>query len=124
MPTDDADLETIYSEAEETDIATKNNVRVEQTATSQYMIHQFKEFVGANKSCQVELEVQATLTPAYSTVYFQIYNHDTSTWETIDSDNSSPADTDFTLIAEIKHLTDYKDAGNVVSYRVYQLSTP
>ena len=34
--------------------------------------------------------------------------------------NSSPEDVDFELIGDINDLTDYKDAGDVISCRVYQ----
>lgn len=123
LPTNDNDLESTYTETDETNVATKNDVRVAQTGTSQYMIHQFKNFVGSQTSCQVECELQTTLAPSSSTVYLQIYNRNTSAWVTIDSDNTSGADTDFTLIAEVADLTNYKDASNVISCRVYQLST-
>jgi len=56
-----------------------------------------------------------------STVFLQIYNRDTTTWETIDSDNSTAADTDFILTADMADLTDYKDNNNVIVCRVYQL---
>ena len=88
LPGNDNDLETTYIAQDETDVSTKNDVRVDQTATSQYMIHQYKDFVGANTTCQVEWEGQVTLAPSSSTVYLQIYNQNTTTWETIDSDNS------------------------------------
>ncbi len=114
------DLETNYTEADVTNVATKNDVRVAQTATQEYMIHQFKNFVGDHASCQVEWEGQTTLAPTTSTVYLQIYNRNTSTWDTIDSDNTSNADTDFILKVDVPDLTNYKDARNVISCRVYQ----
>jgi hypothetical protein len=120
LPGNDADLETNYSGDDVTNVATKNDVRVDQTATQQYMIHQYKNFVGANTTCQLEWEGQTTLAPSSSTVYLQIYNRDTTTWDTVDSDNTSNADTDFVLLADVVDLTNYKDARNVISCRVYQ----
>jgi len=84
------------------------------------MIHQYKVFVGAETACTIECELQTSLDPATSTVYLQIYNQNTTTWETIDSDNTSNPDEDFMLTAVIPDLTNYKDATNVISYRVYQ----
>jgi len=55
-----------------------------------------------------------------STVYLQIYNHNTLSWDTIDSDNASPANADFDLEANVGDLTNYKDGSNIVSCRVYQ----
>ena len=84
------------------------------------MIHQFKDFVGAENSCQLEWEGQSTLAPSASTVYLQIYNRDTPGWETVDSDDAEDANTDFILLVNMPDLTDYKDASNVISCRVYQ----
>jgi hypothetical protein len=121
LPTDTSDLETIYSEAEEINVSTSNDVRVEQTGTAQYMIHQFRDFVGEQNSCSLECELQSSLAPSSSTIYLQIYNNNTSEWVTVDSDNSSSADTDLILSTSIADLTDYKDGSNVIVCRVYQL---
>lgn len=122
LPANDSDLETNYSTQDETDVATKDDVRVDQTGTQQYMIHQFKDFVGSSGFCSLEWEGQSTLAPSSSTVYLQIYNRNTNTWDTVDSDNSSSANTDFILLAQVADLTNYKNTGNVISCRVYQLA--
>jgi len=102
------------------DVSSSNDVLVGQDATSEFMIHEYKNFVGANSSCQLHWEGQTTLEPNVSTVYLQIYNRDTTTWDTVDSDNASLADADFLLVADVADLTDYKDVGNLVSCRIYQ----
>ena len=86
------------------------------------MIHQFKDYAGESSSCTLEWEGQTSLVPSLSTVYLQIYNRNTTTWDTVDSDNFSNANTDFILTADIANLTNYKDGGNVISCRVYQLA--
>jgi len=121
LPGDDADLETAYIPQDYLDVDTKNNVRVAQTGPGQeYMIHQFKDFVGAESGCTLECELQTTLDPAVETVFLQIYNHNTTTWDAVDSDNTSAPNLDFTLKGSIPDLTNYKDGSNVVSCRVYQ----
>ena len=90
-----------------------------QTATDEYTIHQFKDYVGTN-ACTVEWEGQTNCPPVLSTVYLQIYNHNTTTWETLDSDNTSDEDTDFILTDDIADLTNYKDDNSVITCRVYQ----
>jgi hypothetical protein len=122
LPTNDTDLETVYTAQEETDVTIKNEVMITQTGTVQYMVHQFKEFVGANTQCRLECEAQTTLSPVASTVYLQVYNHVSLAWENIDSDSDSEINTDFTLQADIEDLTDYKDTSNIISCRVYQLA--
>jgi hypothetical protein len=121
LPTGILDLENAYSAQDYTDVSTKNDVRVGQTATSQYTIHQFKDDVGAVSSCTLEWEGQTNESPTLSTVYLQIFNRNTPAWETVDTDNSSAEDTDFILTAYIADLTNYKDASNIVVSRVYQL---
>lgn len=120
MPANDNDLENAYSEQDYTDVSSNNNVRVEQTATSEYAIHQFKDYAGTVTSCTLLWEGQSDLAPSSSAVYLQIYNRNTSEWETIDSDNATAADTDFKLTANIADLTNYKDGNTLISCRVYQ----
>jgi hypothetical protein len=120
LPGDDADLETVYSAQDVTDVGTKDDVRVSQNAVAEFAIHQYKDYGGAAGVCDIEWEGQTNYAPTESTVFLQIYNRDTTTWETIDSDNTSAADTDFSLTAHMSSLTDYKDASNTISCRVYQ----
>jgi hypothetical protein len=122
LPSDDADLETNYSAQDVTDVETNNNVRVGQVATGEYMVHQYKNFVGADSQCVLTWEGQSTLAPSASAIVLQIYNRVTPGWETVDSDNTTAVNTDFTLTAAIGDLTNYKDAGNVISSRIYQLA--
>lgn len=123
LPGNTDDLETLYNGTDETNVDTRNNVYVGQTGTLQYMIHQFKNFVGSQTTGQLEWEGKTALAPSSSTVYLQIYNRNTNAWETVDSDNSSSADVDFELTAVIADFTNYKDASNVIVCRVYQLAT-
>jgi hypothetical protein len=122
LPGNDNDLEVTYTTQDETDVSTKNDVRVGQTGVLEYMVHQFKDFVGSNTSCQVEWEGQTSQAPSASIVYLQVYNRNTTTWDTLTSNNTANIDTDFNMTAEIADLTNYKDASNVISCRVYQLS--
>jgi len=94
-------------------------VRVGQAGNIGYVLHQFKDYVslaGAAFTC----ELQSNYAPLYSPVVLQIYKQSTTTWETIDTDNTSAADTDFILNATVADLTNYKDGSSVVACRVYQ----
>jgi len=119
LPANDTNLETAYSAQDYLDVDTKNDVRVLQSATSQFAIHQFKD-VADGSSCHLECECQTNCPPSLSTVYLQIYNRNTTSWDTVDSDNTSAINTDFTLTADIADLTNYKDGSSVVSCRVHQ----
>jgi hypothetical protein len=121
LPTTDADLETPYSAQDSTDISSKNDIRVGQSGILQYMIHEFKNYVNRS-SCSLECEIQTDLPPSASTVYLQIYNQTTNLWETIDSDSTSPASTDFVLSATVADTANYIDGTSFISCRVYQLA--
>jgi len=113
------DLETAYSDQDYIDVATKDDVRVLQAAIGEYAIHQFKDYVLAD-SCVLEWEGQSNCAPAFSKVYLQIFNRYTPGWETIDTDDTSPVDTDFILTKVLPDLTEYKDTNSVIVCRVYQ----
>lgn len=121
LPTTDADLLTTYSEQDIIDVATSDDVRVGQTATSEYAVHQFKDSTSGSNQCTIQWEGQTNCPPSLSTVYLQIYNQVSGTWETVDSNNSAPANTDFTLSASMNDLTNYMTVGELISCRVYQL---
>jgi len=119
LPADDTNLETDYSGQDLTDVSTKNDIRVSQSALGEFAIHQFKDFVTPN-TCQLECELQSSLAPSVSGVFLQIYNRDTTTWDNVDSNDFTDADTDFTLSGNIGDLTNYKDGSGIISCRVYQ----
>jgi len=120
LPTDDADLENDYVVDEILDVATSNDIRVAQTAEGEFAIHQYKDFVGSSTKCTLRWEGQSDLSPTISTVYLQIYNYNSSEWETVSNDNTSPADTDFELVYGVADLTDYKSSSLVICSRIYQ----
>lgn len=122
LPSDDADLETAYTSQDYLDVDAKDDVRVNQYASGEYAIHQFKDYVGSSSQCTLEWEGQSDIAPSSSIVKLQIYNHNSNLWEDIDTDNSSSADTDFTLTGEILDLTDYKNGDDIISCRIYQNS--
>jgi len=122
LPGNDNNLETIYSAQNITDVSAKDDTRVSQSSVQEYAVHQFKDFAGSSNTVNVECELQTNLDPIQSTVFLQIYNRNTTTWDTIDSDNSSAINTDFILTASLTDLINYKNASNVISCRVYQLS--
>lgn len=123
LPTNNNDLETLYSAQDYLDVNEKDDVYVAQTGTGEYMIHEFKDFVGANSMCNVEWEGKTSLAPLLSEVVLEIYNHNTDVWDEIDSESVlALPDVDFSLSAGIADLTDYKDGSNVITCRVLQLA--
>jgi hypothetical protein len=124
LPTGILDLENAYTGAEVSKVATNDEDRVPQTATSEYMIHQFKDVVGSKTAWVLTWEGQSTQAPSTSKVVLQIYDRNGTTWEDVDEENGVGADTDFILTGNITSDADhYKDENTVIVCRVYQLAT-
>jgi hypothetical protein len=118
IPTNDDNLSHIYTNDEKTNVGTNDEVYVDQESDN-FAIHQFKDVVETS-SATIEWNGQSDLAATSKTIYLQIYNRNTSSWETKDSNSTVNANTDFTLTATISDLTNYKDGNNVISCRVYQ----
>jgi len=115
------DLTTIYTDQEKIDVSIEDNVYVCQEATGKYCIHQFQDYVDDESNCKFTSVLKCSLAPSISTVYLQIYNNVSMLWETIDSNNSASADTNFILTATIYDIAPYKDASKMCACRIYQL---
>jgi len=90
-------------------------------STQPFLVFLFKDKNTAQQQATITWKGKTSLDPAIKTVYLQIFNRISGLWETIDSDNSSPVNTDFTLTAIVSaDLGDYFDANNWISCRVYQ----
>lgn len=120
LPTADADLVTIYTDQNVTDVATSNDVRVAQLTSGTYAIHQYKNAVTGMNSVYLNWEGQTDYAPTSSTVYLQIYNRNSTTWETVASNNSTAASTDFNLTGTIATMTNYINSSSVICCRIYQ----
>lgn len=127
LPTVATDLATTYSAGDVTDVGTDNAVRVGITSVlgSTHNIHLYKFLATANtKGITVTWNGQTTLAPSAATVYLQIWNNNSSAWETLASGSSSSVNTDFTLTGSIKVNNSYYYDGSLYVYaRVYQ-ATP
>jgi hypothetical protein len=121
LPADDTDLETAYTPQDVQDVSSLNGVFVSQGATGLYTLHQFKDYLGSSTTALISCYAQSNRAPSLVEVYLQVYNHNSATWETIASNNTSAANTTFLLQANIADTTDYL-AGGIISCRVYQLA--
>lgn len=122
LPSDETDLETNYSAGDVTDVETENSVFVGQTASGEYAIHKWNDYAATN-SCTFTEKGRTNQACWLSPVVLQIYNFDTSTWETLDTDSTTAAGTLFTLTAYKADLTNYKDGSDYTHCRSYQLHT-
>ena len=122
LPIDAAVQATLYSSDDYTDVATSDDNRVSISSTANYLNHLFKVRAADNtKHIKVEVEVQSSKAPSVSTVYLQIYNRNSEAWETLDSNTTTAADTDFSLIGyQDTDLSYYYDTNYEINFRVYQ----
>ena len=118
---DDSDLTNAFTNQEYTDVAMDDETRVAQTSSGKYAAFLFKDKQTQQESLLVTWQGQTDIIPSQSTVYLQVYNRTTGLWETLDSDSTTEADTDFELVGNINtNLDDYFDTSMWVSCRVYQ----
>jgi hypothetical protein len=124
LPSNDSNLDNLYVSSEYTNVATVNNIFTDQSATNQYSIQQFKNKGNSSSDNIVVTWVgQSSIAPSASTVYLQIYNRNSGLWETLDSNNAASVNTNFSLSGtKTTSLSNYYDASNWVSCRVYQLA--
>jgi hypothetical protein len=115
-------LEIKYTPRDAAYVSAAGDELVCQTGTTEYIVHEFKDYVGAQTYCQLNWSGNASLSPVSSTVYLQIYNRLTALWETVNSNNTAGSNVNFTMSATISDLTNYKDVDTIISSRVYQLT--
>jgi len=120
LPTNKNDLTNTYTSQEVLDVAVDDSAFVGQEGEIGYNIHQFKDYIGDWGIVSVNCVARSSLAPSSQTVLLQAYNHNLTQWETLNSNNSANADTDFTLSASISTPTDYWDVNKFITCRVYQ----
>lgn len=122
LPNNKEDLNILYGEEDEEAVSKDDDIRVPVTGNDFYLAHQFRVINNSNKDViRVKVNLQSTLAPTSSPVYLQIWNVTTSSWQTLDSDNTSPVNTDFDLVGvRSTNLDSYYDNDLEVAFRVYQ----
>ena len=121
LPTDDTDLATAFSDAEYNQTLVDDSSRVDVTGLA-YIVHLFK-IKNTNSTDEISFSWngQSSLAPSSATVYLQIYNRTSGSWESIDSESAAASDTDFSLTgSKTASLGDYYSGSNEVAARVYQ----
>ena len=124
LDTNDTDLGISFTAQDYTDIATDDNIYLDLSGVSTYNKFLFKDYNTNNLGTDdiiVTWSGKSTLAPSDSTAYLQIYNRTSSSWETLDSDGTTAANTEFILSGtQSTSLSDYYDANYVTSCRIYQ----
>jgi len=112
----------MYGAEDEADVSTDNGVRVPIAGSTNYLAHEFKRVNNTNQdSVTVLVNMQTSIAPSVVPVYLQVWNENTDLWETIDTNNSSQANEDFDLTANItSNIANYYDSQYTVTFRVQQ----
>jgi hypothetical protein len=122
LPADDLSPTTEFTAGEYTNVLTVNGQYASQFATGlNYAVFLFKQDNGTQQQIAVNWTGQTTIATSSYAVYLEIYNRVSTTWEQLDSDTNTAANTDFNLSGNvINNLSNYYDGSNIVSFRVYQ----
>lgn len=120
LPTNADPLANAYSTSQITDTATQDSSYVDAVGTNRYLVHLFRDLMTGSETALSRTWIGRMSRPAsVSTVFLQIYNFNTASWETVDSDNAgtSPLSLGGTVNTNVAH---YFDANNITAWRVYQ----
>jgi hypothetical protein len=123
LPANDTNLVTVFSEQDYEDVVTDDDTYVDLKGTSRYFKYLFKEYNEGEKVEQfvITWKGKSTKAPSNSTVYLQVFNRDSSEWETLSSNDSTNANTKFTLSgSKTSDLENYYDGDYIISVRIYQ----
>jgi hypothetical protein len=125
-------MENIFDSNGYLNVETVDGDTESQTATDQYAIFLFKDGHASNSGSRIPTFTgQTTLACSDSPVVLQVYNYNSATWETLDSDSVSPASSNFSLTANVAtnqtnyHTAVKPDAGcddglYWTAFRIYQ----
>lgn len=122
LPGNDANL-TIYTATEIDNVSSDNDVYAELVVSgSGYSIHQYKKLHDNNTDkFDITVKLKSSTAPTSSPVYLQVYNRNSASWETLDTESAAAKNTEFTLTGQVNtNLSNYYDANKIISIRVYQ----
>lgn len=119
-PTGITDLAVAFDDSAYGNVAADDSTYVNQ-AGANTNVFLFKYTAPSSTSpITVTWNGKTTIAPSSKAVYLQIWNYNTSAWETLDSNNSAGANTDFTLQATKSTSVANYYSGNTAIARVYQ----
>ena len=120
LPTGKAALANNFTQTNYTEVATDDASTFDLEGSDFLVVMITEEHTNTTDEITINWNGKSTLAPTSSTIYLQIWNENGSTWETLDSDNTTAADTELTLTgSKTTSLSNYYD-GTTVRARVYQ----
>jgi len=118
---DDA-LEVNYTAGEYEEVEQNDAQFVDQTATDEYAIHQFrKQHINNTDVVDVLVDIRSLIGAVAETIYLQVLNRNSGIWETLSSNNTALVNQEFTLTGKItSNISYYYSVSFWVAFRVYQ----
>lgn len=122
LPINDNTLATRYTGDERNSVAVDDNTTYVPQVGARYLVHEFKhKNTTTNATITPICNLKTTLAPTIKPVYLQIFNQISGLWENIAMDNTTAANTDFTLTQTVStNVSNYYTASGWVTCRVYQ----
>lgn len=123
LPLDDTDLENILTSQEEIAISVDDDIYADQDTTGGgYAIFLFKHMHSNNTDLiVVSCKLKSSKDTDFSPVYLQIYNRNSTLWETIASETSVAAGVEFSLEGSpTGTIGNYYDSNLWAACRLYQ----
>ncbi len=121
LPAADSDLTIEFSPLDYTYVDSIDGDFTLVTAPNKYGVFLMKDKNTSVVNIPVRWVGKTNIPGSQSTVFLQIYNRNSTTWETIANNNTCVASEIFTLYAEVTtNLSNYYDANYWVACRVYQ----
>jgi hypothetical protein len=114
-------LAQAFTELEYTYVESEDGFFAIQTTTGRTPLFLLKDKTNSLMPLIISCRVQSNLASTISPIQLQIYNRTLNAWEILDTNNSSPADINFSLIGSKSiNLSNYYDVNFWVACRVYQ----
>ena len=121
MPTTIDDLSNVFTATDFSEVFSDDNSYHDITGSGFLAVMARKRNSNSTDQFAINIKLKSSRAPTSSTVYMQLYNHNTDSWEAADSDNVTAADTELTLsVDKTTSLSDYYDADNYIAIRAYQ----
>lgn len=126
LPSNDNDLSYLYTSQQLSDVAIDDSTRVSESAILQYAVHEFKQTAGiSDLAMNISCDLQTDIAPSHSPVVLEVFDHNSNQWVEVTRDDSSGANTDFTLTFTVNSgsnptFANAKNVNRVISCRVWQ----
>lgn len=122
LPTDANSRSIGFYKAEVVAVGQNDNANYVDQSGVKYLLFYFEQYTGNNRDqFYVTWNGKSTIATSTRPVYLQIFNQSTQLWETLDMNNNTAPNTEFTLTGQkTVGMQNYYDANIKLTARVYQ----